>query len=106
MNRQFIFNQRAPSVEIPYISCYMKKCQRTESAFKLVYPIDKHNLGITIAFHVDFGYSLFCRSTPKQHEERALGTHLRRPEDVIIMFERPAAVPVTETITFKTKGNK
>jgi hypothetical protein len=26
----------------------------------------------TIAFHVDFGYSLLCRFTPKQHEERAL----------------------------------
>jgi len=27
---------------------------------------------VTIAFHVDFGYSLFCRCAPKQHEERAL----------------------------------
>jgi len=27
---------------------------------------------VTIAFHVDFGYSLFCRFTPKQHEEPSL----------------------------------
>jgi len=32
---------------------------------------------ITRAFHVDFGYSLFCRCTPKQHEERALAAFQR-----------------------------
>jgi len=33
---------------------------------------------LTIAFHVDFGYSLFYRCTPKQHEERTLARRLRR----------------------------
>jgi hypothetical protein len=45
--------------------------------------MNSNNPGITIAFHVDFGYSLFCRFTPKQHEERTLCTPPGGKSDVI-----------------------